>query len=63
METLISFSWVILGLYVLFGLIQLGPIHLKILGVIDETTVGASWGFRVVVSPGLIVLWPRVIGR
>lgn len=50
-----------LGLYGLAGLLLLWPLHRFALPAMDESARGASWGFKALVSPGLVALWPVIL--
>lgn len=62
-ESAIAYVETALGAYALVGAALLVPMHLAVLPKIDGSADGASWGFRLVVSPGLIALWPIVIEK
>lgn len=62
-DSVIRLAWITLGAYAAVGVALLIPIHRIMMPIIDVTTVGASWGFRVAVSPGLIFMWPLVLRR
>jgi len=63
MEEFVGFALALLGLYLVLGVILLAPFHHSALPRIDESARGASWGFRVAVSPGLIALWPIILWK
>ncbi|HRK33255.1 MAG TPA: hypothetical protein PLJ47_01575 [Candidatus Hydrogenedentes bacterium] len=52
--------WMVLT-YLMFGAAAAIPVHAKGLNAIDHGVRGASLGFRVLVTPGLILLWPVVL--
>ena len=49
--------------YVVAGLVLLPWWHWTGLPRLDSVTAKAPWGFRVLVSPGLIALWPFLLPR
>jgi len=51
----------LLGVYLLLGVLLLYPLQRHALPRIDASADGASWGFRLVVSPGLVALWPLIL--
>ena len=50
-----------LGVYLLIGVLLLYPMHRYALPRIDASADGASRGFRMVVTPGLVALWPVIL--
>ena len=48
--------------YVLTGVVVAVAVHARGLGDIDPVARGAGWGFRMVITPGLVALWPWVVG-
>lgn len=52
-----------LGAYAIVGLLLLVPFQRWALPVLDESSHGASRGFRVVISPGLVALWPVILRK
>lgn len=63
MEDTVCVLLAVLGIYGLLGLLLLFPLHRFVLPAIDESTRGASWGFKVLVSPGLVALWPVLLSK
>lgn len=64
MATLIvSIGLMLVGLYLLAGLIFVFPFLVYGLNRIDETTHKSSVGFRIIISPGIIVLWPILLKK
>lgn len=37
--------------------------HIRVLARLDPSADGATWGFRVLVTPGLIALWPLMYAK
>ena len=53
----------LLGIYVLLGLV-FAPFFVTVgAGRIDPSVKHSSWGFRVMIVPGVIALWPILAGR
>ena len=48
----------IVALYLLVGLLFAIPFVVKGAGAIDPVARGGSWGFRVIIVPGVLVFWP-----
>jgi hypothetical protein len=63
MEDIVRVLMAALGLYGLVGVLLLVPFHRFAVPVIDQSASGASWGFKVVVSPGLVALWPVILWK
>ncbi len=51
------------GAYVALGLVFAIPFALIGAGKIDPDAQGATWGFRILVIPGAILLWPLMAKR
>jgi hypothetical protein len=52
-----------LGVYAGLGLLFAVPFALRGVERIDPAAKGASWGFRLIVVPGAVALWPLLLGR
>jgi len=53
----------LLGLYALAGVIFAFPFLLRGVSRIDPVASGSTWGFRVIVFPGVVALWPLLLRR
>ena len=51
------------GAYAAAGVLCLVPFHRSLLPNLDESANGATWGFRILVSPGLVGLWPVMVWK
>ncbi len=51
------------GAYIAMGIAWLLPFHRFALPMIDESARGASWGFKILVSPGVVALWPVILWK
>jgi hypothetical protein len=58
-------TWVVrvLYAYVAIGLALLPWWHLRGLRRVDRAAADGPWGFRVLISPGLVALWPWLVAR
>ena len=58
-------TWLLgaLGVYLGLGLVFAVPFVLRGVERIDPSARGASWGFRVLVLPGSVALWPLLLRR
>ena len=56
----ISSTWLVtlFGVYALIGVLFALPFLLRGAEQIDEAATQGSWGFRVLILPGVIALWP-----
>ena len=61
MESIVFAILCALGVYLATGIVLLIPMHRRILPRLDASADGASWGFRIVVSPGVVALWPVLL--
>lgn len=62
--TVVEISLAVIGLYLALGVGTAVAIHLAGLRVIDPATAeGATWGFRLLITPGLLALWPLMLVR
>jgi hypothetical protein len=52
-----------LAVYVAIGLLLLLWWHARGLRRLDLAAAEGPWGFRVLISPGLVVLWPWLMAR
>ena len=53
----------LLELYLLAGLLFALPFVARGIERIDPAAHGASWGFRLLVLPGAVALWPILLRR
>ena len=58
-------TWLVRALYVYAGagLLLLPWWHLRGLRRLDESAASGPWGFRFLISPGLVALWPLLLRR
>jgi hypothetical protein len=52
-----------LGLYILAGLLFAIPFILRGVNRLDPSAREGSWGFRLIVFPGVVALWPLLALR
>ena len=52
-----------LGIYLLCGLVFAIPFVLVAVGKLDPHAQKGSWGFRLIIIPGVIGLWPLLLRR
>jgi hypothetical protein len=51
------------ALYLLAGLVFAIPFVIKGVSKIDEGAQGSTWGFRIIIIPGVIVFWPLLLKK
>ena len=51
------------GIYALIGFVFAIPFVLRGAGKIDPNAIEGSWGFRVLIFPGTVALWPLLALR
>lgn len=54
--------WIAQG-YLALGVVLSVPLALFFLHRIDPAARGGTWGFRIIVIPGLVILWPLFLWR
>lgn len=62
-ELIVRIALALVGLYLVAGLAICIPLHRNGLARIDHGTSGTSLFFRLLITPGLITLWPLLIHR
>lgn len=51
------------GIYLLIGVVFAVPFVLKGAARIDASAKASTWGFRVMIFPGCVMLWPVLLRR
>jgi hypothetical protein len=51
------------GVYLAAGTLFALPFVLKLAGRLDPAARAGSWGFRIIILPGVILLWPVLLTR
>jgi hypothetical protein len=54
---------ILLGAYLACGLMFAIPFVLIAVKKIDPHAAHGSWGFRILIVPGVMALWPLLLGR
>jgi hypothetical protein len=62
-ETVVSWGLVLVGAYLLAGILFALPFVLRGVKRIDPDAEHGSWGFRVLIFPGCVALWPLLVRR
>ena len=63
MQTAVEIGLALAALYLLIGIPVSVGLHLAGLKKIDPTVAGAGWFFRLLITPGMIALWPLLLQR
>ena len=62
-ETIASWLVSVLGIYLAIGLLFSIPFILKGVGKNDPAVEGSTIGFKLIIIPGVVMLWPMLIRR
>ena len=62
-ETIVLFVFVMLGIYLLAGVLFSMVFIVKGLNKMDEGAVESGIGFKLIILPGCIVLWPLLLKK
>ena len=62
-ETLATLLVSLLGLYLLIGFLFSLPFLTRIAGRIDPAAAKGTLGFRLLILPGTVALWPMLLRR
>lgn len=54
---------ILLGIYLACGFLFATPFILKGVKKIDPHAVNGSWGFRLLIFPGVLAFWPLLLCR
>lgn len=63
MEMIVVISLVVIAVYLLCGLVFAIAFIAKGLNIVDEGAHGSSTGFKIIIIPGVIALWPFLLMR
>lgn len=63
MVTVVTIIFSILGIYLLAGLLFAVIFLVKGIERVDESAHGATWGFKLIIIPGIIALWPVLLDK
>ncbi|MCG8306550.1 MAG: hypothetical protein MI975_04105 [Cytophagales bacterium] len=63
MTTLLAYVFVLIGFYFFSGLIFSILFIIKMVGQMDEHAKGTGIGFRLLIVPGTIALWPVLLNK
>jgi len=60
---LVSIILIVVALYLVTGIFFAIVFLIKGIDKIDTTAHGSGWGFRIIILPGTIVLWPLLLNK
>lgn len=63
MEPVVQTALLVLGAYLGVGLLVAVPFVLFGAGRVDPAAAGGTWGFRLLIIPGVAIFWPLLIRR
>jgi len=63
MELIVDIGLIVVGIYLLCGFLFALAFLAKGIAMIDEAAQGSSIGFRIIILPGVIVLWPFLLKK
>jgi hypothetical protein len=61
-EVVRTLVWIVQG-YLILGIVFAVPVALFFLARLDPAARGNTWGFRIIVIPGLTLMWPLFLWR
>lgn len=61
--TALNIIWMLVAVYAAIGLAAAAYMHLRGLERLDSGVSGAGWLFRLLITPGIIGLWPVLLRR
>ncbi|MEO6455598.1 MAG: hypothetical protein ABIN97_16070 [Ginsengibacter sp.] len=61
--TILNIILTIIAIYLACGFVFAIPFVVKGANKIDEGAHGATWGFRLIIMPATIVLWPVLLKK
>lgn len=63
LESLAIWSVRLVGIYAAAGLLFAVPFVLRGVNRIDRVAAAGTWGFRLIIVPGVVALWPLLLRR
>ncbi len=60
-EPIVSFLVKIATVHIAFGIVIAILFFTRWLKTMDPAATGSSWGFKVLVTPGVVALWPLIL--
>lgn len=61
--TFVSVTFTVLGIYTGLGLVIALFLAFFAIGKLDPAAKDGTWGFRLLIIPGLVALWPLMLMR
>ncbi len=62
-QALVTVFFILLLVYLICGVVFTFFFLARGLQKVDEDVPGSSWGFRIIIIPGCIVLWPVLMRK
>ena len=63
MEGIVSIAFIIAAIYIVCGIIFYVAFITKGIEKVDASAHGATWGFKLIIIPGVIALWPLLLKK
>ncbi|MGE5107792.1 MAG: hypothetical protein ACM3H8_09625 [Sphingobacteriales bacterium] len=63
METIVFILFIVAAIYVVCGFIFAIAFISKGIEKVDEGAHGGTWGFKLIIIPGVIALWPLLLEK
>ena len=63
MEAVIKILFLLMGLYLVAGLVFAVIFLIKGIEKTDEGAHGGTWGFKLIIIPGILALWPVLLKK
>jgi hypothetical protein len=63
MVTIVTILFSILGIYLAAGLLFAVIFLIKGIERVDASAHGATWGFKLIIIPGIMALWPVLLNK
>jgi hypothetical protein len=63
MVTIVTILFYILGIYILAGFLFAVVFLFKGIEKVDVSAHGATWGFKLIIIPGVVALWPVLLNK
>lgn len=62
-ETIAGALVAMMGVYTLLGIVFAVPFAVRGVGRVDPGAAEAGWGFRLIITPGVVAFWPLLLLR
>ncbi len=63
METIVNIALTIISIYLVLGFFFAVTFITRGITKTDEAAKGSGWGFRIIILPGVVALWPLLLKK